>query len=135
MFSRTILITIAFASVATRPISPAATGKDVNAAIDRAVAYLRGVQNPDGSWPYSRREYLAGATALAAFTLVTAGVSPDDPAVTEAVGYCMGKRFSQTYTTALTAMLLAAVDADTYRAKITEAARWLEEAQRRGGWA
>jgi hypothetical protein len=55
--------------------------REINQAIDRGVAYLRKIQEKDGIWP---NNYAAGATALAAWTLLESGVPADDPAVQKA---------------------------------------------------
>jgi squalene-hopene/tetraprenyl-beta-curcumene cyclase len=55
------------------------------AVVDRAVAWLRAAQEPDGSW-FGRwgANYLYG-TGAAVPALVAAGVAPDDPGIRRAV--------------------------------------------------
>jgi squalene-hopene/tetraprenyl-beta-curcumene cyclase len=65
-------------------------GSDTNRAIDRAVAYIREQQEPDGSW-FGRwgTNYIYGTwSALAA--LNAAGVDPTAPEVRKAVTYLLG---------------------------------------------
>ncbi len=110
------------------------TTADVNRAIARGVAYLKSVQQPDGSWPYAQR-YLQGATALATLTLINAGVPRSDPAVKAGVFYINGKPLEFTYCVALTAMALATVDSNAHIGKITACRDWLLLAQQtNGGW-
>jgi len=118
-----------------RAAAPSVTGADVNRAIVRGLAYLRRTQQADGSWRYRNAKYNAGATALAVFTLVTAGVPPHDRTVRAGARYIARTRFQYTYCTALAAMALAAVDPDAHRDKIVAARDWLIFAmQPGGGW-
>jgi hypothetical protein len=77
----------------------AAMQREINEAIDRGVAHLRGLQDKEGRWP--RPEI--GATALAAWTLLETGATANDPAVRKAAKllreYCIGE--AGTYSVAL----------------------------------
>jgi hypothetical protein len=68
------------------------------------VAYLKSLQQADGSWPHQRK----GATPLAAWTLLECDVSPNDPIIQKAVAYT--REFiltsDSTYEIALAIMLL-----------------------------
>ena len=75
----------------------AAFQRDINEAIDRGVAYLRGTQEKDGRWPYSKNEQI-GATALAAWTLLECGVPADDPAVRKAANLLRKEFIHNTHT-------------------------------------
>ena len=111
------------------------TGADVNRAIVKGLAYLRRTQQANGSWRYRQHKYTAGSTALAVFTLVTAGVPPQDRSVQAGVRYIAEARFEHTYSTALVAMALAAVEPEAHRRKIVAARDWLIFAmQPGGGW-
>jgi hypothetical protein len=61
-----------------------ALAKQVNAAIDQGVKYLRGLQQADGSWPRQER---MGMTAFAALALLEGGVAANDPAITRAADF------------------------------------------------
>ncbi|MBM4079030.1 MAG: DUF4159 domain-containing protein [Planctomycetes bacterium] len=110
------------------------TGKDVQQAIARGVAYLRQAQAVDGSWQYgNRQEYIQGATALVVLALVNAGVPADDPAVLTGITYFTSREHTNTYSTSLVAMALAEADPKKYFAKIEEAAQWLMRNQNQDG--
>src|SRR5215467_8681016 len=57
-----------------------------NRVVDKAIAYVKSTQNPDGSWgqePHSR-----GVTGVVVTGLLQTGrVTPDDPAVAKALKY------------------------------------------------
>src|SRR5262249_32009610 len=58
-----------------------AAGREaIQQAVDRGVAYLRGMQGPDGTWPGDQ----IGATALCGLALLESGVKADDPALEKA---------------------------------------------------
>jgi hypothetical protein len=59
--------------------------KDVQAVADKAVAYLRKSQSPDGS--YSARRTGPGVTALVAAGLLRNGHGPEDPVVAKTMAY------------------------------------------------
>jgi hypothetical protein len=67
--------------------------KQVNQAIDRGVAYLRKLQQKDGSWP---REEL-GATALAGLALLESGVSASDDCLQKAAAVVRKGAVSETH--------------------------------------
>jgi hypothetical protein len=71
---------LAYQSAAQEPALP----PEVQKAMDRGVKFLQGLQQQDGSWPHDRK---VGATALAAWTLLECGVSPNDPGIRRAVDY------------------------------------------------
>ncbi len=110
------------------------TSADVDRAIARGLTYLAGQQRDDGSWPLDGK-YASGAAALATLTLVTAGVPANDPAVQAGAMYIAAQPLTMTYSTALTAMALAAMDAKAYRNEIKACRDWLILAQQKnGGW-
>ncbi len=58
----------------------------VNSAIQKGVQYLRGTQNPSGSWgkgtqPGGDGGWVVGYACLAGLTLIECGTSPDDPGI------------------------------------------------------
>ncbi|OYP36963.1 DUF4159 domain-containing protein [Rhodopirellula sp. MGV] len=72
----------------------------VSRAIDRGVAYLRGIQTETGGW----NEYAGhscGLSALCTLALLNAGVSREDDAIKNAMLYLRATETSQTYSVAL----------------------------------
>src|SRR5437870_3344420 len=64
-------------------VSPQARGDAVQQAVKQGVAYLKGLQAADGSWP----THHAGATALVGLTLLECDVPASDAAVQAAASY------------------------------------------------
>jgi hypothetical protein len=96
---------------------PAGRGADtqqVQKAIDRGVAYLKGFQGRDGAWAYTeevvqtrdRGGPTVGATALAGLTLLECGVPADDAAVQKAAGVVREASLQLTMTYALSLSVL-----------------------------
>jgi len=71
------------------PASHAAAGPspdDWNRVVDKAIAYVKSTQNPDGSWGQEPRS--RGVTGVVVTGLLQSGrVTPDDPAVAKALKY------------------------------------------------
>jgi hypothetical protein len=96
------------ATPADRPKPDAASGKTPaeprDAAIARGVAYLKSIQQVDGTWPYDQ----IGPTALAGLTLLECGVPANDAAVVKAAGAVRQAALTatQTYSLALSILFL-----------------------------
>jgi hypothetical protein len=56
--------------------------RDINAAIDRGVEFLKSTQNANGTWPRDAKDI--GSTILAAWTLLESGVPPNDAVIQKA---------------------------------------------------
>ena len=90
-----------------------ATPKEVDDAVDKAVAYLLSQQKPDGSWDGPKpkggtaRENHAfgGHTAIATYALLVAGVKPKDPAITKAIAWLESNDIHGTYAVGLRAQV------------------------------
>jgi hypothetical protein len=83
-----------------RPPAPPAADplhKAIQAAINRGVAHLRTLQQPDGSWKFAEM----GATALAGLTLLECDVAADDDAVARAAQYVRQASVGCTHTYSL----------------------------------
>jgi hypothetical protein len=80
--------------------------KKVKDATDRAVAYLKKNQNPEGFWPYPNLARRPGATALTALTLLESGVKADDPVIIKAVQYLRNAAGKENQTYGLSLMVL-----------------------------
>ncbi|MCG3135884.1 MAG: hypothetical protein HMLKMBBP_03660 [Planctomycetes bacterium] len=79
---------------------------EVNAAIDRGVEALRARQKDDGTFePHG--DWIDGTTALATYTLLSCGISRDEPYVEKALAWmeAQGEKPSRTY--ALSLLLMA----------------------------
>lgn len=107
------------------------TKAQVSAAIDRAVTYLRGQQNRDGSFTGQRfgRSYPLGVTAMSVYALLLAGVPADDPAVAKGLNYIRRARLNKTYSVGLAALALSEADPVKYKKDLERIARWLQAAQ------
>jgi hypothetical protein len=87
--------------------------RQVNQAIDKGVAYLKKLQQPDGTW---RREgewregemggHQVGATALAGWTLLECGEDPNSPSVRKAAQVVREASVSLTYNYAICLSIL-----------------------------
>src|SRR5207247_1718806 len=95
--------------IATESLGEVTTAQ-VNAAIERGVAFLEKQQRPEGRWtdPESER---GGATALCGLALLCCGRTADDPSVGKALDYL--NRLpdpERTYSASLMLMALAQAD-------------------------
>jgi hypothetical protein len=109
------------------------TRAEVERAIRDGVRFLLEQQDPKrGEWPGQ-----PGTTALAALALMTAGESPDSPAVASAlraIGRVTPEQLNNTYAVGLQAMALSAANPIRFQKLIAHDAAWLERGQiRRGG--
>ena len=86
----------------------APTGRQVRAAILRAIDGLRKLQAPSGRWPDYAQE--GGVTALVTYALLVAGVAPDDRAMETALPSLRRVENENTYVVALKAMAFSAAD-------------------------
>jgi hypothetical protein len=111
----------------------APTDRQVRAAILRAIDGLRKLQDPSGRWPTHAQE--GGVTALATYTLLAAGVAPDDRAMETALQSLRRVENENTYVVALKAMAFSAADPEKYRDEIQACADSLVLFQTAvGGW-
>jgi len=92
------------------------TDADVQNAIERARAFIVSRQAADGSFPFAHTRYSfpVGATALAAFALLTAGDSVDDPVVAGALEYVATHNTLMTYSLATKILALVTADPERY---------------------
>ncbi len=121
------------------PAQDAALQLRINAAIERGVVYLKQEQHRDGSWTGGRfAGYPAGPTALAAYTLVEAGVSPGDPSIQLALEYLYAHRPKKTYSAGVLLLLLAEIGGDEHLELAQETLDVLLDGENqglRGAWA
>lgn len=114
----------------------------IDAAIERGVSYLRGAQNPNGSWgagtgPGSGKGWAIGYTALAGLALVECGVPTTDPGVkkaADAIRYYV-KDLDSTYEVSLAILFLDRLgEKRDERAIQILAARLMAGQTSTGGW-
>jgi hypothetical protein len=105
---------------------------EVRDAIERAIAYLKREQRPDGSWPdFAANE--GGVTALCALALLNAGVPPEDDAIQRALMSLRRIPPKWTYATSLQTMVFCAASPKQDAPLILRNTHWLEESQRKSG--
>ncbi len=127
----TIVALVAFASTAA---AQNVTPQQVDRSIDLAVRYLLGAQLPDGGWP-EFNGYPQGVSSLVTLALLNAGLDPDSPAMTRALGYLSERELGKVYSVALQTMAFCAANPNKYAAQIKRNAVWLVTAQLdHGGW-
>src|SRR5690606_18433097 len=111
----------------------------VTKAIDRGIAYLKREQSPRGDW-MDRTGQPGGVTALCTPALLTAGVTPNDPAIQKALENVRKIPAKATYAVSLQTMVLCAAEPNKDLNLILRNAKWLEETQikrgeRNGSWS
>ena len=89
----------------------AATPAEVDAAIQKARAYLRGQQQADGIWPETdpKKQQFGGQTAIATYAPLAAGDKPQDEHVAKAIAWLEKADMKGTYPVGLRAAQSAAV--------------------------
>jgi hypothetical protein len=125
-----------------QPAGPAQ--KDIQAAREKAIDYLKKQQNPQGTWEGTALNLLAdmegGMTALVTLSLLEAGVAPDDPAAQKAIAYLAALPPRKTYVVGLQIQALAKADRMKHAATIQKLADWLvgkaiRQGGQLGGWS
>jgi hypothetical protein len=107
----------------------------IQTAVRRGVHYLKGRQDPDGSWKYNGHD--VGITALVGLALVENGVKLDDPVLRSAYQYVQsnGPQTTQTYDIALAILFLVRVGNSRDTELIHQLGRRLTAGQlSTGGW-
>jgi squalene-hopene/tetraprenyl-beta-curcumene cyclase len=137
-----LLLVPVVAAVADGPAAPARPDPGPwDAVVDKAVAYLKSQQAPDGSWSESRSPGITGIVLTG--MLRTGKVSPRDPAAEKALKYIEGlinpkaghiagkdpKVQLQNYVTSVNVLALTTADRDSYKAVVDDAARFLKKLQ------
>ncbi len=109
---------------------------EINQAIRRGVEFIFARQLIDGSWSDRQPRYRNGATALAVYTLLKSGVSPQHPAVLRGLEYLRSSPSEKTYSAGCELMALATLDNPNYLDWIEERADDLISWQgNNGAWA
>src|SRR5579884_2716110 len=120
-----VLLTAVLATTAPVPQeADAKFAKDVAAAREKAIEFLRKQQSPQGNWEGIAPNFLAdmdgGSTAMVTLALLEARVPPDDPAIKKAVEYLAKLPPKKTYVVSLTTQVLARVDPEKYGKQIQQ---------------
>ena len=110
------------------------------AAMDRAVQFLKSQQRDDGMWPDQGENMVGGKTALATLALLQAGVKSDDAAIQKALPKLRQLGTKWVYVVALQTMALCAATPQNDAELIRRNVSWLEETQAvkgevAGGWS
>lgn len=121
------------------------TAKRVREAIEKGVAFLKGQQRNDGTWPeWSFGPGLVsqpgGITALCTLALLNSGVEPDDPAIQRALAQLRKMPPKTTYVTALQTMVFCKAEPNKDLLLISRNVKWLESIQipsgpTKGAWS
>ena len=112
------------------------TDEAVQTAIEKAVKFLHSRQSPQGALPnrYSA-EYITGGESLAAYALLMAGQSPDEPHLKKLLEYIKARRLGYVYTRSLRTIVFSHVPREEYRKYLLQDVQWLIKYQHRnGGW-
>lgn len=108
----------------------------VNRSIALAVEYLRGRQEPDGTFRFHEQSHPGGGTALGALALAVAGVRRSDPALSKAMAGLAQMEWKSTYSSAVYLLACEAMgDWNARRASAERALAFLVEHQDQGVWA
>jgi len=137
--------------VATRPAPRPAERKrlfadpfdrDVQKAIDRALAYLWSQQKEAGNWARLRKvhgqfDYPAGSSALVCFALLEGGVPAKDKRMARALRWLARQKVTKTYTLALraNAWKSASKTVKTYEKNLATDVKVLIQGTRNGGYS
>lgn len=92
------------------PTARAAAPDEVNAAVEKGVAWLRSKQQADGSFAckWVGQQYKSGETALALLTLLKGGVEPGDPAIDRGFDWLLAQPMQKTYEVSVAILALEA---------------------------
>jgi len=113
--------------------------EQVRTSIERATAFLKRQQNPNGTWP-EHTGYVGGVTSLVTLALLNAGVDPQEPGMQKALAYLRILEPKQTYVVSLQTMVLCMAEPKKDLLVIRRNAKWLEDRQvssgdTKGAWS
>jgi hypothetical protein len=98
----------------------------INTAISKGIAYLKSIQQPDGSWPYARggTDATAGLTALSLYALAASKVDASDETIRKGLRWADRNKASYpegsyaTYSASLLVLALTRIDPERHRTRI-----------------
>ena len=131
-----ILAILGLGQSGTSPVQGAVTGPEVERAIRSGVRYLIKHQRADGSWAEIEDETQIGTTCLVTLALLTAGETPESPAVARALEYIRkydANQLDRVYSVSLQTMVFAAARPKDDLVRIQANVDWLQNAQLRAG--
>ncbi len=99
--------------------------KEVDAAIDAGVRWLKNQQKADGSFP-PWYDLVVGPSALGVLTLAECGVPREDPSVETGLGFLEGKALTRTYERALALMAFERAYTPIAEEALLRSGRWKE---------
>jgi hypothetical protein len=111
-----------------------AVSERIPGAIERGVDGLLRWQELDGSWGYHTDRYPAGATALAVYTLLKCGLTPEHPSVRRGMAWLLESEPVQTYPLSCAIMALCAYGPESHMETLE---RWVTRLRsyQKGGFA
>jgi hypothetical protein len=139
-----VVLIISFTAVAPSYAQEAprgdVTAADVNESIRQGIAYLKKVQQADGSWTEYEGQP-GGMTSLCTLSLLNCGLDKSDPAVSKALKYLEAlPNPKAVYAASLRIMVFVAADPVAYKVQIDGMGGWLAGSQvadgeTKGGWS
>jgi squalene-hopene/tetraprenyl-beta-curcumene cyclase len=134
-----ILAGLAFALASLSATARGPDAKTWEATVDKAIAYLRKTQEPDGSWSGQKNP---GVTGIVLTGILQTGRAEGDPMIDKALKYIeslidpkeghiagKGGKGLLNYVTAVNVMALSAAKRDSYKAVIGDASKYLRKLQ------
>jgi hypothetical protein len=123
-----------------RPARAEIEADQVQAAIARAVNFLKNRQERNGSWRDFQENYAGGVTALCTLALLNAGVDPTDDSVARALANLRMLTPNSTYVTSLQTMVFCAAEPGKDALLIQRNVKMLEATQiksggKKGAWS
>jgi hypothetical protein len=124
----TLLALALSAPARSGPDAAQVTDENVEAAIQRAAAWIESKRNVEGHWessPNTKDVHWAGTSALAALALLYAGRDPRDSALQDTLDWVAAQTLNGTYAVGVRAHALAFVPGRRYRSRLQGDLEWL----------
>jgi hypothetical protein len=106
----------------------------IDAALDKAIAWLLSQQQRDGSWNYLEEGFLGGQTALSVYTLLRAGLPKDHPAIQRGLAFIDEVTPITTYSASTMIMAYEATGDPGRKERIRALLERLISWERQGAW-